>query len=109
MKYKVKNQNTIKIIYLLKSLDIGGVERSTIRYANELIKRGYWIGFFAPPGIFSHANIIDNRIKLYHLNNNITTNILTLYKVFKLLREIVNRDNITIVHYQQRVFIPVII
>lgn len=109
MRYKVKKQNTIKIIHLLKTLDIGGVERSTINYSNELIKNRFWIGIFAPKGLYSYENIISRNVRVFNFDNKISSYFLTQYKIFKSLKTIVKAEKVTTIHYHQRVFIPAII
>jgi len=96
----------IRLLHLIKSLDIGGIERTTINYSNELSKNFEFVGIFANKGIFNHSNLVSKRVKL--LKSLVKITIYTLPIQFPLLIYLINKNKINVIHYHHRIFIPLI-
>ena len=91
----------IKILYLVKTMDIGGAERFTLNLCRYFKVKTSGITVASSGGIFvdqlEHAGI--KHIKLQ--NQPVLKNIIPLYK--ELIR-IINGDDYTIIHCQHRIF-----
>lgn len=96
----------IRLLHLIKSLDIGGIERTTINYSNELSMDFEYVGIFASKGVFNHSNLVSKRVKL--LNALIKINIYTLPIQLPLLIYLIQKNKINVIHYHHRIFIPLI-
>jgi glycosyltransferase involved in cell wall biosynthesis len=103
---QVKN---IRLLHLLKSLEIGGIEKSTIIYSNELAKELSYIGIFSPKGTFSKENFIDENVQLFTnvkgqigLNKNFFSNLEYLLKTIK-------QQKINLILYHFRIYLPFIL
>lgn len=98
---------SIRLLQLMKTFDIGGVERSTITYSNQIAPQIDYVGIFAAKGMFDHTNIIDERVELYYASGKISNLLIFFVNLLKLFK-IINEKRINIVHYHQRIFIPYI-
>lgn len=91
----------IKILYLVKTMDIGGAERFTLNLCRYFKDKFSSITVASSGGIFvdqlEHLGI--KHIKL--VNHPVLKNIFSLYKE---LVSITNEDNYSIVHCQHRIF-----
>jgi glycosyltransferase involved in cell wall biosynthesis len=91
----------IKILYLVKTMDIGGAERFTLNLCRYFKDKTSGITVASSGGIFvdqlEHSEI--KHIKLQ--NQPVIKNMLSLYK--ELIR-IINEDDYSIVHCQHRIF-----
>jgi len=88
----------------MKTYNIGGVERTTITYANHILPFVEHVGIFAQKGIYDHTNIINENVALHFSFgkiSNLLTFILNFYKIFRIIK----KNKINIVHYHQRIFI----
>lgn len=95
-----------RILHLLKTLDVGGVERSTINYSNELVNDFDHISMLSSDGIFFHEGKINNKIKVSIMNSIRHLNILNYIQFIIRLFHLVSFDNINVLHYHHRVFSP---
>jgi glycosyltransferase involved in cell wall biosynthesis len=96
------NLKHIKILFLVKTMDIGGAERFTLNLCRYFTNKTSGITVASSGGIFvnqlEHAAI--KHIKLQ--NQPVLKNILPLYKE---LISIIKDDNYSIVHCQHRIFV----
>lgn len=91
----------------MKSFNIGGVERSVINYANELIKDFDYVGICAYGDFFNHKNYINDDVEINNLpfpsnSSNFLSNLFCIIKILK-------KKEITILHYHHRVYLPYIL
>lgn len=101
--------NNIKLLHLLKTLDIGGVEKSTIIYSNELIKSIGFIGIFSGKGIYTHENLINKKISIYqNIKGRIGLNKYFLTNLFYLIK-VIREERINIIFYHFRIYLPFIL
>jgi glycosyltransferase involved in cell wall biosynthesis len=99
----------IKLLHLLKTLDIGGIEKSTIIYSNELIESIGFIGIFSGKGIYNHDNLINKKISLYHnIKGKIGLNKYFLTNLFYLIK-VIREERINIIFYHFRIYLPFIL
>ena len=98
------NLKQIKILYLVKTMDIGGAERFTLNLCRYFKDKSAGITVVSSGGIFvdqlQHSGI--KHIKL--INRPDLKNFLSLYSLYKELVDIINEDNYLIVHCQHRIF-----
>ena len=98
MTSKLKN---IKILYLVKTMDVGGAERFTLSLAKYFASRTGGVTVASTGGIFVNE-LQKYGIKHIRLKNPPRIfNIIPLF--FELLR-IIRKDNYTIIHCQHRIF-----
>jgi len=88
----------------MKTYNIGGVERTTITYANHILPFVEHVGIFAQKGIYDHTNIINENVAL-HFSFGKISNLLTFVINFYKIIRIIKKNKINIVHYHQRIFI----
>lgn len=99
------DHRNIRLLYLLKTLQIGGAEKSTILYSNELVNKIKFVGILAGKGFYDSSNIISNKVFRFYPPHKIKNyfyffnNLIFLFKTLKL-------NEISILHYHQRIFIP---
>jgi L-malate glycosyltransferase len=95
------NLKQIKILYLVKTMDIGGAERFTLNLCKYFKNKTYSLTVASSGGIFVDQleNAGINHIMLQNLP--VLKNTLSLYKE---LRNITSKDNYSIVHCQHRIF-----
>jgi len=92
----------IKILYLVKTMDVGGAERFTLNLARHIATKGAVITVASTGGIFVEG-LQKNGIKHIGLKNRPEiNNIIPL--AIELLR-IIREDNYSIIHCQHRIFI----
>ena len=58
----MKNKK-INLLYFVKSLEMGGMEKSTILYSNNLSKRINYVGIYASEGFYDDSGIIESSVK----------------------------------------------
>lgn len=98
-----KKQLNIRVLHLVKSLDIGGVEKSTILYCNELSKMYNFVGIFASRGFFDNYSIISPKVARFFPKRDISNLFYFHINLLSLLK-IVKREKLTHIHYHQRIF-----
>lgn len=98
----------VRLLHLFKSLNIGGVEKSTINYSNHLLEDFAFIGIFAKEGIYDHSNIVAQKIKLLHPPFNIELNVLSYPLHFIRVARTILHFRINVIVYHQRIFVPLI-
>jgi glycosyltransferase involved in cell wall biosynthesis len=96
------NAKKIRLLFLLKSLNIGGVERSTINYANQLSDKIDFVGIFGSEGFYDHESLIKETVVRFIHNNNYRINFFNSIAVFLKIIHIINEYQITHIHYNQR-------
>ena len=100
-------RNEIRLLHLVKSLQIGGVEKSTILYSNELVKKIDFVGIFGYKGDFDNSGLLSKNIKRF-IPKYRPQNKAFFFKTLYFLIEVIQKNSITHVHYHQRIFIPYI-
>jgi glycosyltransferase involved in cell wall biosynthesis len=92
-----------RLLHLIKTLDVGGVERSTINVSNQLADRIEFVGIFARKGIFDHTNIVDTKSD-YLFRWRCVFSILYIINLFTIIKIIVC-NKINIINYHQRIYV----
>ncbi len=99
----------IRLLHLLKSLEIGGIEKSTITYSNILVNKLDSVGIFSRKGRFTKENIIDKKVQLFsNVKGTIGLNKYFLMNLFYLIR-VIRKYQINLIFYHFRVYIPFIL
>jgi glycosyltransferase involved in cell wall biosynthesis len=98
------SSKNIRLLHLIKSLELGGIEKSTILYSNEFINHFTFVGIFASKGFFDNTNSLNSEIhrfyplfpvhELIYIRNNL-----------KYLISVIRENKITHIHYHHRIFI----
>ncbi len=100
--------NKIRIVHLLKNLEIGGIERSTINLSNNLTDELDLVIIWAEKGILSQLIKKSVKLKLILRNNRIASPFFFLYNFYRLL-DIVRSQRVNVVHYHFRIFLPYVL
>lgn len=98
----------VRLLHVFKSLNIGGLEKSTILYSNHLTKDVAFVGILACKGVYDHGNIVWNEVKLFYPPLNMGFNPLTFVLYFAKISQTIKRYNINVINYHHRVFAPLI-
>lgn len=99
----------IRLLHLLKSLEIGGIEKSTITYSNILVNKLDSVGIFSRKGRFTKENIIDKKVQLFsNVKGTIGLNKYFLMNLFYLIG-VVRQHQINLIFYHFRIYLPFII
>lgn len=97
----------IRLLHLIKSLDMGGIEKSTILYSNFLQEKLDFIGIYASKGFYDKSNLLNTKIKRYYPPKDVWEKRFFL-KTLKHLFFIIRDEQITHLHYHHRIYIPYI-
>jgi glycosyltransferase involved in cell wall biosynthesis len=97
-----KDLNQIKILYLVKTMDIGGAERFTLNLCRYFKDKSYSITVASSGGIFVD-HLEYSGIKHIKLQNQPVLK--NIFSLFKELLGIIKENNYSIVHCQHRIFI----
>ncbi len=100
--------DSTRLLQLIKTFDIGGVERSTINFSNQLADRIDFVGIFAQKGFFNHSNIVKNKVNQFYSIGELSNPFFFFLNLFRIIRIIINHS-INIINYHQRILIPYII
>ncbi len=99
----------IRLLHLLKFLDIGGIEKSTITFSNIFADKINFVGIFSPKGRFTKENIISEKVHLFNdVKGTIGINKYFFTNLFYLIR-IINGQHINIIFYHFRIYLPIIL
>lgn len=90
-----------KILYLIKTMDIGGAERFTLQLCRYFKDRTASVTVASSGGIFVQQLELAGIKHIKLVNQPELNNILSLYKE---LKEIIRGDNYSIIHCQHRIF-----
>ena len=101
-------KENIRLIHLVKSLKIGGIEKSTITYSNELVDKIDFVGIFGCKGEFDNSNLLKQKVKRF-IPEHCPQNKFYFLKTLKFLIRVIKKNSITHIHYHQRIFIPYIL
>ena len=97
----------IRLLQLMKKLDIGGVERSTVEYSNHLVHEFGWIGIFASNGENCREYSINPAICV--IPSRFKPELLIFFPAtFMQIFFSLTRYRINIIHYHHRIFLPYI-
>ncbi|MFH0735930.1 MAG: glycosyltransferase family 4 protein [bacterium] len=102
------NSKEIRLLFLLKDLNLGGVERSTLNFANSLIDKIGFIGIVAKSGFFIKNNAVNSKITVFQNFYGFSNLFLFINNCYKLIK-IISQNKINIVHYHFRVFLPYVL
>lgn len=89
------------ILQALMSLDIGGAETHVIELTMELKRRGYRVIVVSNGGAYESI-LRENGIEVYNIPLH-TKNPIAVLKSIKMLREIIKKENIKLVHAHARI------
>ena len=98
------NIRNIRLLQLIKTLEIGGIERSTILYSNHLSEKIDFIGICASKGFYDHSNMVDERVNLFTALKKIEGLNLKFFRNFRYLLKVIRENNINVIHYHHRIF-----
>ncbi|MCH7826359.1 MAG: glycosyltransferase family 4 protein [Bacteroidetes bacterium] len=101
------SSNKIKLLHLVKSLELGGIEKSTIIYSKYLCDKLNFVGILATNGFYDEGDFISEKIKRFYPPFEISNKIHFLKNLFFLFK-IIQTNQITHIHYHHRIFIPFI-
>ena len=91
----------IKILFLVKTMDVGGAERFTLNLAKHFAARTKGVTVASSGGIFVDE-LRKNGIKHIRLNNR--PEIINIIPLYYELKRIIKEDDYTIIHCQHRIF-----
>lgn len=97
-----------RVLHVLKSLEIGGVEKSTISIANKLAKELPLTALYAPKGYYSYDNIINISLPLVHPVMPFAKNPIAFIYNLRKLYQLIDKLEINILHYHNRIISPYI-
>lgn len=97
----------IRVLHLLKNFEIGGVETSTIRFANYLSDKIEFFGIFGSEGYYLDTKILNDTVKIF-LNKKKLYCFFDLIYITWQLNLICKQNRINLIHYHFRIYIPVI-
>lgn len=90
-----------KILMTTMGLNIGGAETHIVELSKELKKRGYDILVASNGGVYVDE-LVKAGIKHYNVPLN-TRNVVKMYRSLRLLRKIINKEKVDIVHSHARI------
>ena len=99
----------ISLLNLMKTFDIGGVERSTILYSNNIAGYINKVTIMACRGFYCHENIISPNVKTFFFPFKINHNPLSLFLNLFTLLNVISNEKINCINYHQRIFLPYIL
>lgn len=99
------NSKKNRLLHLIKSLELGGIEKSTILYSNYLHEKMDFVGIYASKGFYDDSNFINNQIKRFLPPHPIWQKRFFTKNLFNLLA-IIKNNEISQLHYHHRIFIP---
>lgn len=97
----------IRLLHLIKTLDMGGIEKSTILYSNYLQEKLDFIGIYASKGFYDNSKLLNTKIKRYYPPKEVWEKRFFL-KTLKHLFFVIRDEQITHLHYHHRIYIPYI-
>lgn len=97
----------IRLLHLIKSLDLGGIEKSTILYSNYLSKKLGFVGIYASKGFYDNTDLLSVNVKRFAPPYVIQKLLLFLPNLFNLLL-VIKHNKISHIHYHHRIYIPFI-
>lgn len=100
-------KNNVRILYLLKSFELGGIERSTINFSEFLSEKVEFVGVAGLKGFYSKNSLINNKVNIYTSFNNFGQPVYFFKNLFK-LSKILKTKKINIIHYHFRIHLPYI-
>jgi len=101
------HSNKIRLLHLIKSLDMGGIEKSTILYSNHLQEKLDFIGIYASEGFYDHTDFINSKIKRFFPQHPVWQKKYFIHSLVDIL-SILKEYKISHIHYHHRIFIPYI-
>lgn len=97
--------NKINLLQLVKNLEVGGIEKSTILYSNLLCDKLNFVGIMASMGFYDNYYFIYEKTKRFYPLFQFTGKIHFLKNLFYLLN-VIKKNQITHIHYHHRIFLP---
>jgi glycosyltransferase involved in cell wall biosynthesis len=97
----------MNILYLIKTMDVGGAERFTLDLAIYMKRNGYGVTILSSGGIFVNA-LTDNGINHVEVKEASQSNLKAIMKIRRDIKLIINNSKIDIIHCQHRIFVPIV-
>lgn len=97
----------IRLLHLIKSLDIGGIEKSTILYSNLLELKFDFIGIYSSIGDFDKAKLLNDSVRRFFPSKLISKKLFFFNNLFN-LSHVIKKNEISHIHYHHRIYIPFI-
>src|ERR1035437_7896874 len=97
----ISELKNIKILYLVKTMDVGGAERFTLNLAKHFAVKSGGVTVASTGGLFVDE-LSKNGIKHIRLNNR--PEIINFIPLCIELFRIIGEDDYAIIHCQQRIF-----
>lgn len=100
--------NNINMLQLIKTFDVGGIERSTLTYANYLskfINRNIIVG---REGFFYHNFHTSENTELKILPNKFDSDLINIITNSFYILRLIKHEKINMVFYHHRVYLPII-
>ncbi|GAB4295902.1 MAG: glycosyltransferase family 4 protein [Ignavibacteriaceae bacterium] len=102
------NPKEVRLLHLIKSLEIGGIEKSAILLSNHLAEKIGFTGILAAPGLYSHNNIVSAKVHLFTLKEK-PEGFWSLLKNLPCLLKVIRSNSVNVIMYHHRIFLPLVI
>ncbi len=99
-----KTLSQLRILYLIKTMGIGGAERFTFNLCKYFSKRVDHITVFSSGGIFVEEL---NKLGINHISSTFA-NGKNFLKLRKQIKDLIKNNNFDIIHCQHRIFLPIL-
>jgi len=93
----------LRLLHVLKNLEIGGIQRTSITYLNEIKGAAQFIGIFSPKGIYYNSGFISSGITF--INSLAPVNLFLMFILIPRLFFVLMKYKINTIHYHHRVYI----
>ncbi len=96
-----------KILYIVKTLDVGGAERFTFNLCKHFVNAFSQVAVFSSGGIFEEE-LKKIGVKIFLSNLADKRGILNFFRLRRELKKILYENNFDLIHCQHRYFVPMI-
>lgn len=103
----MKKNESINLLVLLKSLNIGGIEKSTIQLVKEISLLNVNVIIWTENGPLEKFIKLSAKFNIVYRKNNISHLRYSIPNILSLIQIIIN-NKIDIIHYHFRIFVPYI-
>lgn len=93
----------IRLLFLIKDLKIGGIERSTIMLSKFLVDELDYVAIWTAHGVLEKLLSEDKKVEIFIRKRGLSGFFNYLVNLFELL-SIIKKHRITIIHYHFRIF-----
>jgi glycosyltransferase involved in cell wall biosynthesis len=98
---------SIKILYLIKTMDVGGAERFTFNLSTYMQKQGNDVSIYSSGGIFI-SELRDKNVGYIYSENANKIGLKGFFKIRQEIKEILSKKKYNIIHCQHRIFVPIL-